>query len=134
MANREQRSISLLNKANGALHHLNYPQPLPSNIDFTQHIIVPLGEVILLEIYNVGISDSDCHSANRIEVCLHNPHVIYVLPNVISCINQNILCFCVFRFMIIMRISMVHFGIYVSFHRMMTITEEMHYCCHHRFT
>lgn len=68
MTNREQRSISLLNKANGALNHLNYPQPLPSNVDFTQHIIVPLGEVILLEIYNVGISDSDCHSANRIEV------------------------------------------------------------------
>lgn len=64
----ERRSISLMNKTSGALNHLNYPQSLPSNIDFTQQIIVPLGEVILLEIYDVGISDSGCHSANKIEV------------------------------------------------------------------
>lgn len=66
----EHRSIALLNRSNGVLNHLNYPQRLPSNIDFTQHIIVPLGDVILLEIYNVGISESDCHSANRIEVSI----------------------------------------------------------------
>lgn len=64
----EHRSIVLLNKTNGVLNHLNYPQRLPSNIDFTQHIIVPLGDVVLLEIYNVGISESGCHSANKIEV------------------------------------------------------------------
>lgn len=68
MGIREQRNIMLQNKANGILHHLNYPQPQPSNIDFTQHIVAPLGEVILLEVHNVGISETDCHSANRIEV------------------------------------------------------------------
>lgn len=65
---REQRTIILQNKANGVLNHLNYPQPQPTNIDFTQHIAAPLGEVILLEVHNVGISETDCHSANRIEV------------------------------------------------------------------
>lgn len=70
----ERRSISLVNKTNGVLYHLNYPKPIPSNIDFTQHIIVPLGDVILLEIYNVGISENSCHSSNRIEVNLPFPY------------------------------------------------------------
>lgn len=65
---REERSIILQNKANGILNHLNFPQPQPSNIDFTQHIVAPLGEVILLEVHNVGISETDCHTANQIEV------------------------------------------------------------------
>lgn len=69
VGNRQQRNIVLLNKANGILNHLNYPQPQPSNIDFTQHIVAPLGEVILLEVHNVGITEADCHTANRIEVC-----------------------------------------------------------------
>lgn len=64
----ERRSITLTNKTSGALNHLNYPQRLPPNIDFTQQVVVPLGEVISLEIYDVGISDSGCHSANKIEV------------------------------------------------------------------
>lgn len=62
-----------MNQANGILSHLNYPQPLPPNIDFTQHIIAPLGEVIMLELYNVVISDTDCHNA-RIEVCVRRRH------------------------------------------------------------
>lgn len=65
---REQHNIMLSNKTNGILNHLNYPQPQPTNIDFTQHIVAPLGEVILLELYNVGISESGCHNADRIEV------------------------------------------------------------------
>lgn len=69
VGNRQQRNIVLFNKANGVLNHLNYPQPQPSNIDFTQHIVAPLGEVILLEVHNVGITEADCHTANRIEVC-----------------------------------------------------------------
>lgn len=74
----EQRSIALMNKTNGVLNHLNYPQRLPSNIDFTQHIVVPLGDVILLEIYNVGISESGCRSANKIEVSTsHATHKFY---------------------------------------------------------
>lgn len=71
MSVREQRNIMLSNKTNGILHHLNYPQPPPTNIDFTQHIVVPLGEVILLQVYNVGISETDCNSADRIEVCIY---------------------------------------------------------------
>ncbi|XP_031632855.1 uncharacterized protein LOC116346788 isoform X2 [Contarinia nasturtii] len=68
MGIREQRHTILQNKANGVLYHLNYPQPQPSNIDFTQHIVAPLGEVILLEVHNVGISEADCHDTNRIEI------------------------------------------------------------------
>lgn len=69
-----------MNKANGVLNHLNYPHPLPPNIDFTENIIAPLGEVILLEIYNVVISDADCHNA-RIEVCLLNLNLFGVKGN-----------------------------------------------------
>lgn len=85
---REQRNIMLLNKTNGILNYLNYPQVQPIDIDFTQHIVAPLGEVILLEVYDVGISESGCHSAHRIEVCnsiktkrtLSNSIYIYYLP------------------------------------------------------
>lgn len=81
----EHRSIVLLNKTSGVLNHLNYPQRLPSNIDFTQHLIVPLGDVILLEIYNVGISDAGCHSANKIEVSsLHATTATHTQANCIS--------------------------------------------------
>lgn len=68
---REQRNIILQNKTNGILNHLNYPQSAPPNTDYIQHIVAPLGEVILLEfrLYNVGISETGCHSAERIEVC-----------------------------------------------------------------
>lgn len=67
VATREQHSITLINKTDGILSHLNYPHPLPSNIDFTMHLIAQLGEAIHLELYNVVISDTDCHNA-RIEV------------------------------------------------------------------
>lgn len=70
MSAREQHNIILSNKTNGILNHLNYPQSQPTHIDYTQHIVAPLGEVILLELYNVGISESGCHSADRIEVCI----------------------------------------------------------------
>lgn len=73
----------LSNKTNGILNHLNYPQIAPTNIDFTQHIAAPLGEVILLELYNVGISESGCHSADRIEVCIKCAHKPF------NCITKN---------------------------------------------
>lgn len=65
---REQHNIILQNKTSGMLNHLNYPQIPPPNIDYTQHIVAPLGEVILLEMYNVGISENGCHEADQIEV------------------------------------------------------------------
>lgn len=64
----EHRSINLLNNTYGTLYHLNYPQPVPPNIDFTQHLIAPWGDVILLELYNVGFSENGCQTGDSIEV------------------------------------------------------------------
>lgn len=50
------------------MYHLNYPQPIPPNIDFSQHLIAPLGDVILLEMYNVGFSENGCQNGDSIEV------------------------------------------------------------------
>ena len=64
----EQRNINLFNKTTGILYNLNHPQATPGNVDFTQHLIAPLGDVILLEIYNVGFSENGCHNGDSIEV------------------------------------------------------------------
>ncbi|XP_055525442.1 uncharacterized protein LOC129718573 isoform X3 [Wyeomyia smithii] len=64
----EQRSINLKNKTNGNLFYLNYPQTMPSEMDFTQHLIAPLGEVILLELHGVGFSEHGCHKNGFIEI------------------------------------------------------------------
>lgn len=52
--------MTLLSGSSGNLNYLNYPQPLPTNIDFTQHVVAPLGEVITLEFYDVDLSDAPC--------------------------------------------------------------------------
>lgn len=62
---REEHSLILSSGANGVLRHLNHPQSLPHNVEFTQHVIAPLGEVISLEFYNVNLSETSCD----IEVC-----------------------------------------------------------------
>lgn len=68
----EHRNINLLNNTYGTLYHLNYPQPIPPNIDFSQHLIAPLGDVILLEMYNVGFSENGCQNGDSIEVSFAN--------------------------------------------------------------
>ncbi|XP_055617633.1 uncharacterized protein LOC129762992 isoform X3 [Toxorhynchites rutilus septentrionalis] len=64
----EQKSINLTNKTNGNLFYLNYPQTIPYEIDFTQHLIAPLGEVIMLELHGVGFSERGCHESGFIEI------------------------------------------------------------------
>uniref|UniRef100_A0A182N197 Cubilin n=1 Tax=Anopheles dirus TaxID=7168 RepID=A0A182N197_9DIPT len=64
----EQRYITLTNRTTGMLYSLNYPQPMPYDVDYTQHLIAPLGEVILLELYGVGFSQHGCHQTGFIEI------------------------------------------------------------------
>ncbi|KFB42558.1 AGAP000443-PA-like protein [Anopheles sinensis] len=64
----EQRYLMLSNKTTGMLYSLNYPQTMPYGVDYTQHLIAPLGEVILLELYGVGFSQHGCHQTGFIEI------------------------------------------------------------------
>lgn len=56
----EERIIDLINVSSGTLTHLNYPNPSPMHIDFLQHLIAPLGHIILLELYNMKFSEHGC--------------------------------------------------------------------------
>lgn len=49
-----------MNITSGTLLHLNYPNRAPAHIDFMQHLVAPIGNVILLELYHVKISDNGC--------------------------------------------------------------------------
>lgn len=60
--------MSLSSTSYGQLYHLNYPQFLPNNVNFTQHLVAPLGHVVLLEIYGVGFSENRCHGGGSLEV------------------------------------------------------------------
>lgn len=67
----ENRIIRLSNVSNGQIHHLNYPQILPPNVDFNQHLIAPLGDVISIELYGLQFAKNDsteCDGSNIIEV------------------------------------------------------------------
>lgn len=56
----EERTLKLTNNSNGFLHHLNFPREMPQNVDFVQHLVVPLGEVISLELHGVVLSADNC--------------------------------------------------------------------------
>ncbi|XP_065085313.1 uncharacterized protein LOC135707424 isoform X2 [Ochlerotatus camptorhynchus] len=64
----EQRFIHLGNRTSGNLFYLNYPQTIPYEIDFVQHLVAPLGELILLELHGVGFSEHGCHKSGFIEI------------------------------------------------------------------
>lgn len=64
----EQRTINLSNQTTGKLYHLNHPQRMPQDIEFTQHLIAPLGDVILLELYGVGFRKNGCSNGAGIEI------------------------------------------------------------------
>lgn len=64
----ENHSLSLSSSSYGQLYHLNYPQFLPNHVNFTQHLVAPLGHVVLLEIYGVGFSENRCHGGGSLEV------------------------------------------------------------------
>ncbi|CAG2059140.1 unnamed protein product, partial [Timema podura] len=53
----EERIINLSNVSTGVLLHLNYPSPPPPHVDYIEHLVAPLGSVILLELYRVILSE-----------------------------------------------------------------------------
>ncbi|PSN38794.1 hypothetical protein C0J52_23227 [Blattella germanica] len=53
----EERLIDLSNVTVGTLLHLNYPKPAPPHVEFVQHLIAPVGHVIMLELYQMTPSD-----------------------------------------------------------------------------
>lgn len=63
-----QKVIDLSNDSYGRLYHLNYPQPIPVDVDYTQHVIAPVGKIILLEMHGVSFSKEGCHFGSSIEV------------------------------------------------------------------
>jgi hypothetical protein len=64
----EHRVVKLANMTFGRVHHLNYPNEMPQNIDFTQHLIAPLGDVISIELHGVEFIENGCNDTNAIEV------------------------------------------------------------------
>lgn len=74
----EHHTINLTQFSYGSLQHLNYPQSLPININFTQHLVAPIGNVVLLEVFGVGFSENECRGGGGLEV-----GVIYCIENYI---------------------------------------------------
>lgn len=66
----EHHTLNLTEFSYGSLQHLNYPQSLPININFTQHLVAPIGNVVLLEIFGVGFSERECRGGGSLEVIL----------------------------------------------------------------
>lgn len=65
----EHRIINLSNSTFGHVYHLNYPQAaMPPLIDFTQHLIAPLGDVISIELQGVEFGEKGCDDNSSIEV------------------------------------------------------------------
>lgn len=64
---KEEREIELHNASSGILLHLNHPTPMPSGVDFMQHLIAPVGHVIFLELYNLTVNNGSC-SGGQIEI------------------------------------------------------------------
>lgn len=63
-----QKIIDLSNISYGRLYHLNYPQTIALDIDYTQHIIAPVGKILLLEMHGVSFSKEGCRFGSSIEV------------------------------------------------------------------
>ncbi|XP_044736742.1 uncharacterized protein LOC123298714 [Chrysoperla carnea] len=70
---KEDRFIEISNITYGTLLHLNYPMTTPANIDFTQHLVAPLGNVILIELFHVKFSDDG--------FCPNNEGIIEIYDN-----------------------------------------------------
>lgn len=63
-----KRVIKLENSTSGILYYLNYPAFAPSDIDYVQHFVAPLGHVILLELNGVKLEAGGCPTPGRLEV------------------------------------------------------------------
>ncbi|KAJ6638368.1 Galactose-specific lectin nattectin, partial [Pseudolycoriella hygida] len=64
----EHHTLNLTEYSYGSLQHLNYPQSLPININFTQHLVAPIGNVVLLEVFGVGFSENECRGGGGLEI------------------------------------------------------------------
>jgi len=53
----EERLVDLTNVTVGNLLHLNYPKSPPPNVEFIQHLVAPVGHVILLELYHMTMAE-----------------------------------------------------------------------------
>lgn len=68
---RRERIISLQLNSSGYLYQLNYPHPMPENVDFTHHLVAPFGQNILLELHGVEFSDNGgCPDDSLLEVII----------------------------------------------------------------
>lgn len=65
----ENRVLKLSNATFGSLYHLNYPQAMPSFINYTQHLSVDFGFVISVELHGVQFGKKGCEDSTSIEVC-----------------------------------------------------------------
>lgn len=70
----------------GEIHYLNYPRAMPKFVDFTQHLIAPLGNVISIELQNVQFDQSNCDDNATIEVreLSVNFYIIFISNDVYS--------------------------------------------------
>lgn len=68
----EHRVVHLSNSTLGRVYHLNYPQPMPQNIEYSQHLIARLGDVISVELHGLRFTNGsgECNDSNVIEVCI----------------------------------------------------------------
>lgn len=60
--------VHLSNSTVGHLYHLNYPHAMPNFSNFTQHLVVPLGFIISVELQGVQFGDSSCGGSSSVEV------------------------------------------------------------------
>lgn len=58
----ETHRISLPDTAYGHLYHLNHPLAMPAAVNYTQHLVAPVGYVIFLEFFGVRFSDQPCEA------------------------------------------------------------------------
>lgn len=56
----ETHRIALPETAYGHLYHLNHPLAMPEHVNFTQHLVAPVGYVVFLEFFGVRFSDQPC--------------------------------------------------------------------------
>jgi hypothetical protein len=64
----EERVITLKNNTNGVLLQLNYPKSPPNDVEYTQHLIAPLGDVIIIELTGVSFTEDGCEFGGSVTV------------------------------------------------------------------
>lgn len=96
---KRERVINLTRNETGHLYQLNYPNDMPGNIDFTQHLVAPFGHNILLEFNGVEFAENDgCPDNNILEVGGNKYSVPLCATNHLSkcTVLKTIVCYAVF--------------------------------------